>query len=118
MAIVAFLLLAALIITAAKASLKLFLVTGTVSGKNGQLVKLVHDFYGSSPEVLGSKTIQDNQFRISCKIDKNAPVFLVFEGGKDVIVCAVTLEEGRARIFLGENGSGCEAVSVCVIGKS
>jgi hypothetical protein len=103
MAIVAFLLLAALIITAAKASLKLFLVTGTVSGKNGQLVKLVHDFYGSSPEVLGSKTIQDNHFRISCKVDKIGPVFLVFDGGKDMIVHAVTFEEGHINFFLNEN---------------
>jgi hypothetical protein len=102
--IIILLLLTALVTIAAKASLKLFLVTGTVFGKNGQLVKLVRDHYGQSPEILGSKMILNNQFRISCKVDKVSPVSIVFGEGKKMMVYTLILEEGHISFFLDKNG--------------
>ncbi|SHG57281.1 hypothetical protein SAMN04488522_106124 [Pedobacter caeni] len=82
-----------LLIVAAKAPLKLFVLTGIVSGKNGQLVSLV-DESGEVSRVLCTVTIQNNQFRLSCKVEQKALISLVFGEGKEKTTYPIMLEEG------------------------
>lgn len=90
-----------IVAVAAKMPLKLFLVTGTISAKNGQTLKLVRYTEGQPPELLSSCRVYNNQFRMSCNVDKISPVSIVFEEENERIVYGLTLEEGHQDITIG-----------------
>lgn len=89
-----------LLVLAAKAPLDLFLLTGTVPGKNGYLVELVKGFYGNSPEILSSCTVQYNQFRISCPVEEEGPVTLVLRYGQSTACYEFFLKKGHCNFIL------------------
>lgn len=89
------LMIAALIGIAAKATLNLFLLTGTISGRNGQLVYLISDDQTDCPEVLCSVSIQHNAFRLSCQVKESRSVYLIIGEGKDEIRYLMTINQGH-----------------------
>lgn len=93
-----------LISIAAKASLKLFLLTGTVLGREGQTVELIRDYYGSGFKVLAKTTIQNQQFRFSYEVDEVAPVVVLFKDGKTSTSYNIILEEGHITMNISANG--------------
>lgn len=56
---------------------KKFELFGTVSGKDGQSVQLVRDYYGN-PEVLATDTIRYGKFHFSSSVNEVIPVFVNF----------------------------------------
>lgn len=102
---ISLLLLFLLVTVAAKASLKIFLLTGSVYGKNGQKVELVRDVYGQHPQILASDTVRNNQFRFSCKVDEITPVSVLFQEGRVITSFTVILEEGQVSFQIKEDGT-------------
>lgn len=98
--ILVMLLIILIVIVAANMPLKLFLVTGTISAKNGQTIKLVRYTEGQPPELLSSCKVYNNQFRMSCKVDKVSPVSIVFDEESERIVYGLTLEEGHQDLVI------------------
>lgn len=89
------LMIAALLGIAAKATLNLFLLTGTISGRNGQLVYLISEDRTDCSEVLCSVTIQNNAFRLSCKVWEARSAYLVIGKGKDEIRYPMIINQGH-----------------------
>ncbi|TKC64076.1 hypothetical protein FBD94_06970 [Pedobacter hiemivivus] len=89
------LVIAAIILIAAKASLNLFLLTGTVSGKNGELVALISDEPTGNGQILCSVTIQNDCFRLSSEQVNDGPAYLVFGEGNDKTRYPVMLRKGH-----------------------
>ncbi|HWW40701.1 DUF4369 domain-containing protein [Pedobacter sp.] len=93
--LICMLLLAALLLAAAKAPLKLFLLTGTVRGRNGQRVSLVENRMEQSGQVLSTVMIQNDQFRLSCNVEQKTTVYLVFHEEKERKSYPLMLKEGH-----------------------
>jgi hypothetical protein len=89
------LMIATLIGIAAKANLNLFLLTGAISGRNGQLVYLIRDDHKDCPEVLCSVAIQHNVFRLSCQVAAVQSAYLIIGEGKDEIRYPITIDQGH-----------------------
>jgi hypothetical protein len=89
------LVIAAIIWVAAKASLNLFLLTGTTSGKNGELVTLIGDESTGNGQILCSVTIQNDRFRLSVQQFEEGPGYLVFGEGNDKTEYPVRLRKGH-----------------------
>lgn len=93
--LVCVLVIAAIIWLAAKASLNLFLLTGTVSGKNGELVTLISEESSGNDQILCSVTIQNDCFRLSSEQVNDGPAYLVFGEGNDQTKYPVKLKKGH-----------------------
>lgn len=89
------LVIAVIILIAAKAPLNLFLLTGTVAGKNGELVTLISNETNGNAEVLCVVTIQNDCFRLSCQQFKDGPAYLVFGEENDKTKYPVMLRKGH-----------------------
>ncbi|WP_316837027.1 DUF4369 domain-containing protein [Pedobacter nutrimenti] len=101
--LICMLLLAALLLAAAKAPLKLFLLTGNVCGRNGQRVSLIDDKVGQSRQVLSTVTIQNDQFRLSCNVEQKTTVYLVFHEEKERKSYPLMLKEGHFNFCADED---------------
>lgn len=93
--LISLLVIAAIIWVAAKASLNLFLLTGTVSGKNGELVALISEESSENGQILCSVTIRNNCFRLSSEQVNDGPAYLVFGEGNDKTKYPVRLRKGH-----------------------
>jgi len=89
------LIISVLLFIAAKAALNVFLLTGTITGKNGQLAYLMCDEQNGGQEILCSVLIQNDRFRLSYQIDQQIPVCLVIGEGEDKIKCPIRINSGH-----------------------
>ena len=91
--------LSLLLSTAALAKQPTFEVIGNVAGKDGLAVEIAKDFYGDQ-KVLGTDTIRNQQFHITCPVDEIIPLTLAIKQGKSWTTYTVILEEGKIQFSL------------------
>ncbi|MBE9601081.1 hypothetical protein [Pedobacter sp. MC2016-24] len=89
------LIIAVLLFIAAKAALNVFLLTGNITGKNGQRAYLICNEQNGSQGILCSVLIQNDRFRLSYQGDQQRPVCLVIGDGEDKIKYPIRINNGH-----------------------
>lgn len=94
-----------IIIMMGRAQLDVFLLTGSISGYDDQLVSLIRIRPDGTEEVLSAVSIRKNSFRLSSKVDEEGEVQLEIGEGKVRFPLVLTkgqfifeLEKGQYRI--------------------
>jgi thiol-disulfide isomerase/thioredoxin len=88
---------------ASSAQQKKLELKGTATGRDGQLVQLVRDYYGNA-SVLASDTIRNGQFHFSTMVQEIIPVSVAFRSGKQSSSFSVILEPEQLNFMLHPNG--------------